>query len=372
MNTNKIKILMYIPTLLGGGAERVFLDLANYFSSKDIEVILFTYNSGVYKDLLSDKVKHIYTSKPNKFFIRIFYSIFTLLKILRKERPSCLFTNLTEANVIGFFCLKAIRGNIKFVSRQAHVLEQSVLKDSDIKGKIFNKLNKVAYNNSDLVIANSKDTLKSLKDIYKLKNNVLFIPNPISFPDNKRREFNDFKFDEKYKYIISVGRLTKVKDHETLINSFRLVYNKNKNYRLLILGEGVEKNNLVKMVKDLGLEDSVFFTGFVKNPFEYYKRSSLFALSSIQEGFGNVLVEALACGLPVVSTNCSGGPNYILQNGQYGSLVKVGDYQDMANNIVKELKNDSSLLRLKRIERARFFSLENIGPQYLGAINKVL
>jgi glycosyltransferase involved in cell wall biosynthesis len=161
--------------------------------------------------------------------------------------------------------------------------------------------------------------------------------------------------------ILGVGRLTPAKDFPTLLRAFARV-RQVRAVRLVILGEGELRGTLEALVRDLGLEDSVSLPGFVQNPYAYMARAKLFVLSSAWEGFGSALVEAMACGLPVVSTDC-GGPSEILEGGMYGRLVPVGDPQALAEAILTALVEppQADLLRA----RAEDFSVEKIADQYL-------
>ncbi|HHX87771.1 MAG TPA: glycosyltransferase, partial [Firmicutes bacterium] len=132
--------------------------------------------------------------------------------------------------------------------------------------------------------------------------------------------------------------------------------------RLIILGEGPQREALEQLIHSLGLGDQVQLPGFVNNPYRYMAQAAVFVLSSRREGFGNVLVEALAAGAPVVSTDCPGGPAEILEQGRYGRLVPVGDLDRMAEAVLETLNHPPApqLLRL----RAEDFSMEQILPLY--------
>ncbi|NLO89188.1 MAG: glycosyltransferase, partial [Clostridia bacterium] len=129
--------------------------------------------------------------------------------------------------------------------------------------------------------------------------------------------------------ILSAGRLTAAKDFPTLIHAFARV-RAERLARLMILGEGEERPNLESLVRELGLESDVSMPEFVENPYAYMARAAVFVLSSAWEGFGNVLVEAMAVGTPVVSTDCPSGPAEILEGGKWGKLVPVGDVEKLA------------------------------------------
>ncbi len=139
--------------------------------------------------------------------------------------------------------------------------------------------------------------------------------------------------------VLGVGRLTRQKNFGTLISAFARL-RATKPARLIILGEGEERSHLENLVQERGLAGDVELPGFVQNPYAYMHRAAVFVLSSIWEGLPNSLIEALACGCPVVSTDCPGGPAEILDRGKYGHLVLPGDPESMAEAIGKVLNGD--------------------------------
>lgn len=162
--------------------------------------------------------------------------------------------------------------------------------------------------------------------------------------------------------ILGVGRLHRQKDFPTLIRAFALV-RQHKPTRLMILGKGPDRYKLEALIKELGLTNEIALPGFVKNPYAYMARAAVFVLSSIYEGFGNVVAEAIAVGTPVVSTDCPSGPAEILDSGKYGCLVPVGDIKALAEAILTTLDKptDSEALR----QRAKQFSYETAVNKYL-------
>jgi len=167
--------------------------------------------------------------------------------------------------------------------------------------------------------------------------------------------------------ILAVGRLSFEKDYPTLIRAFQRV-RQQRSVRLLILGEGGERSKLEGLVRALGLGEDVELPGFVPNPYAFMRKASCFVLPSLFEGFGNVLVEALAMGCPVVSTDCPTGPTEILEGGKWGTLVPVGDYEAMAAAILGKLeinRKDTPPLLNSYLQR---FELEEVMLQYLDMI----
>jgi glycosyltransferase involved in cell wall biosynthesis len=163
-------------------------------------------------------------------------------------------------------------------------------------------------------------------------------------------------------FLLSVGRLSAEKDFPTLLRALAMLRSR-RPLRLLILGEGEKRSELESLTASLGINEDVSLPGFEVNPFQYMARCAAFVLSSTWEGFGNVLVEALACGAQIVSTDCPGGPREILAGGKYGLLVHPGDPTSMAAAVDYLLEHPLSRNRLR--ERAKDFTIEAILPQYL-------
>ena len=200
------------------------------------------------------------------------------------------------------------------------------------------------------------------------ENKIAVIYNPVDIDEIERLSSEAVEhpwFREETPIIVSVGRLTKQKGYPHLINSFSLV-RKAFPCRLLIIGEGEDREKLLRMAREKALERDVEFLGFQKNPFKYMARASLFVLPSLYEGFGNVIVEAMALGLPVISTDCPSGPSEIIEDGKNGLLVPVGDEDALSRAMTEVLTNNALKERLGREapRRAAFFGIDKIAGDY--------
>lgn len=190
------------------------------------------------------------------------------------------------------------------------------------------------YKHADKIVAVSHGVAMDIRSITGLtESKVPTIPNPVVTQRifTLAKEPLDQKWfeDPDIKVIVGIGRLTRQKDFPTLIRAFAEV-RKHMNCRLIILGEGGQRQEMESLILDLGLTGDILLPGFVVNPYQWLGRSSLFVLSSLWEGSPNALTEALALGIPVVSTNCRSGPREVLKGGKYGSLVALGDVGSMA------------------------------------------
>lgn len=226
---------------------------------------------------------------------------------------------------------------------------------------------KLSYKLADVVIANSYDTKSDLVHNKIAQNKkIKVIGNPVLVSDYEQlkthKVSDEWLIDNELKVVLAVGRLHPLKNFSFLISAFKDVYHQNKNARLMIVGEGDEKQRLLVQIKKMGLSEVVKLVPFQSNIYPYYQQADIFALSSDWEGFGNVLVEALSVGLPVVSTNCPGGPKMILQNGTYGQLIPLDDKHAYVDALLKALANP--VKNLESIDYAKCFTVEHVAKDY--------
>ena len=206
---------------------------------------------------------------------------------------------------------------------------------------------------------------------------IKVIYNPVT--DDKILKMAEKKVDHEWfrnpyiPIILMVGRLSKTKDQPTLFKALSLIVEKQP-ARLVIVGSGTEEHKLKKLADKLNLSKNILFLGFQDNPYKYMKKASVFVLSSLQEGFGNVIVEAMACGTPVVATDCKSGPSEIIQDGINGLLVPPQDQISLANAILRIL-NDPHLAEKFSFEgrkRAEFFSVKKSLEEYEDTFQKLI
>jgi glycosyltransferase involved in cell wall biosynthesis len=225
---------------------------------------------------------------------------------------------------------------------------------------------RATYPKADSIIAISNGVATDLADTTGIeRESIDVIHNPAFSPDiqSKSKESVSHRwFDIDTPVVIAVGSLTQQKDFSTLLRAFS-VLRERQDAHLLILGEGELREELKSLASELGIATAVDMPGFVDNPYAYMRQADVFVLSSKWEGFGNVVVEALACGCPVVSTDCPSGPAEILANGEYGSLTPVGDETALAAEIETVLNTTPEPDRLRA--RAEAFTTEIVADQYI-------
>lgn len=297
--------------------------------------------------------------------------LFPLVRYLRRAKPQVILSAQIPATVLTVLSRTISRTNTRILS--AIHGRPSIEAKQSIRAQIVYSVARYFYRYVDKVIAVSKGAANDFLEQTGIpQEKVKIIYNPIVTDELCRLADEPLEhpwFVQKHlPIILGVGRLSPEKDFPTLIRAFALVKKERPAY-LVIFGEGKDRPKLEALVRELGLEEVVDMPGFVANPYKYMKRASVFVLSSRWEGFGNVLVEAMACGCPVVSTNCESGPSEILEGGKYGKLVPVGDAEALAQAIIDTLSSKPDREKLRA--RAEAFRLERIVDQYLEVIEEV-
>jgi len=248
-----------------------------------------------------------------------------------------------------------------------------------ISGIIAKRCN-IKFNDiADRVICVSKGIENELDECGFNRDRLTTIHNPVSINEinsmskQKINSEHEFIFDKNFKIIIAIGRLIEIKNIPLLIESYMEVNKKIKS-RLLIVGDGPERSKLEKLIIDYNQQKNIYLLGWQNNPFNYLKRSDLFVLTSNSEGFGNVIIEAMTCGTPVISTDCQFGPNEIIQNNINGILVPVNDKLKLSEAMYKVLSDKSYAGKLSSQgkQRALDFSSDKIAMQYAKLIDEVL
>lgn len=353
--------MFFIYRMGGGGAARTLLNIVNHLDRKQFKPILvtldftYTYEEYVREDVLFIKL-------PVK---RLRQAIIPLAKLIKKEEPDLLFSTVPNYNTIAILAKIISRTKTKLIVREAAYLG-GTWKDN-VKLKLYGFL----YRFANQVIALSEGVKENLISRYHVHaERIRVIYNPVDIKhilsEGERPVDEPDIYKPEVKTIITAGRLVAEKDHKTLISSFAKLAEK-KNVELIILGEGELENTLKHQVKQKNIEERVHFLGFKQNPYAYMNRADVFALTSTTEGFGHVLVEALALGVPIVSTRCNPGAEEILGEEEYGLLSNVGDVEAIAGKLETVLSL-SKVEREQMIEngkkRAAQFAVEHIVRQY--------
>jgi glycosyltransferase involved in cell wall biosynthesis len=291
-----------------------------------------------------------------------------LVDYLRKERPAVLLSALHFNNELAILAKHWARVPTRVVVCEQNTLSQRSRHETRLSKRLTPWIAKLAYPRADAVVAVSHGVAQDLHQVLGLPlSEIDVIYNPGVTPEiaSKAQEPLEHPWFAAGEppVILGVGKLEMQKDFPTLLQAFAQV-RAQRPVRLVILGWGpeAEQRRLEALIEELGIGADVQLAGYVNNPYAYMARSALFVLSSRWEGLPFVLVEAMAVGLPVVSTNCESGPAEILDHGQYGTLVPVGDAQAMARAIAQVLDGKTPPVKAGWLEQ---FSLGAIVQQYL-------
>lgn len=334
----KIKLLFILPTLNGGGAEKVVCNLMNSLNKKEFEVNLFLFNnSGVYWDLLDSNIKIILaTQNKCNSKIKILKSLYNVSKNmdiiigsmeLMPTYLSIMISKILHKKVIGWI----------------HINIDSILNDKSLLIRILHKkfLLKLFYNQLDKIITVSNGSKESICKylIPSNKTKVQCIYNPIDISFIKKKSLEPMNENLNKPLVMGIGRLERQKNFALLIKAHKILLDKGIQQNVVILGQGSQYEYLSNMINKFNLTDTVKLLGFKKNPYKYLKQADVFVQSSIYEGLPTVLIEALVLGIPVVATNCPDGAKEILDNGKYGLLVDSNKEKLLADNIEKILSD---------------------------------
>ena len=361
------RLALFTTFLSSGGAERVMVNLAEGFRDYGIKVDLVLTRIGPRSYAVPHGVRVINLEAP-----RIYASLPRIVHYLKRERPVALLSANTPVNVTVLLAWRLARIPARIVIAEHITLSELLRHTSDWRIRLLPRFIRLCYPWADAVVAVSKGAAEDLLRIVSLPEGKLHvIYNPVVTPAVfvKAEEPLDHPWfaPGEPPVILGVGRLTTQKDFPTLIRAFALV-RKELPARLMILGEGRDRPKLEALVRELRLEEDVAMPGFVDNPYKFMKRASVFVLSSKWEALPTALIEAMACGCPVVSTDCPSGPAEILENGKWGHLVSVGDYEALAKAILSTINTP-----VKNAEdRAREFSLEKAVSEYVKLLYQLL
>ncbi len=342
-----MKILFILPHLSFGGAQRVAVNLINKLPEEYVPSLFLINAEGPLLDYLKKDIEIIYATGTHAKD-----AVFELRNLIIKNNYDLAFTMKGYLGLVVALALSLSRTKTPLVYREVIHQSSSSLyeKVSWLKRHFRKKYLRYVYRKASMVIVPSNEMVSDLASNYKIgKEKIRVIHNPVDYEEiqNKSAETVEHGFfNTKVPVVVGMGRLTRQKDFYTLIKAVKLVNDEGTQVRLALIGEGEEKEKLHKLVIDLGVEKEVVFLGFQENPYKYIARADIFVLSSFYEGFPNSLLEAMACGVPVISTNCSSGPAEIINHYENGILIPVGNSRAIADKINDILQNQPLAMSL--------------------------
>lgn len=362
------KMAFMINSMAGGGAEKLVKTLLEQLQNDgwSVELIylekddVYSVDKNIKVTYLTDWDKSVSGIKKLLFLPILAFRLFNYIK---KHQIKTVQSHLFRANYVNLLAKSFFRS-----THDVQIVNHSVIsryKNEGLSGKINLFLIKKLYPFADKIISVSNVVQKDMQNLFSFENEKKVIYNMFDINEIRQianEEIDNFKFDKAKKYIVSVGRLISLKRNQDLIY---VLSHLDSNVELIFIGEGKEKENLVNLAKKLDISKRVHFLGWVENPYKYIYHSNILACTSQTESFGNVLVEAMTCGVPVVSTKC-GGPEEIIDDEVDGYLVDIGDVDRMVEKINLILNDDelSNKLILNATEKIKLFDSASIMKEY--------
>ena len=363
--------LVVSQSLEGGGAERLITVLLRHMARKKFRpsLALFT-REGIFLEEIPPDVRVYDVGERSPY--NVLRTAARLRRVIREANPSVILSILKHPNLVSLAVCRASFRDIPVVVNDQTTLTPILRGD---RGRLLKRfLHRRLYPRARGIIAVSCGVREDLERRFRISDDLIkTINNPCDIERVQRlaREQPDLPIDWSVPTVVAAGRLTEQKGFRYLLQAFAAVANK-RPCQLLILGEGEDRPALSRQAKDLRIADRVLMLGFQRNPFACMARGRMFVLSSVWDEVGNVIVEAMACGIPVVSTDCPSGPGEIITHGLNGLLVPPGDPDALAAAIERVLMDQALAKRLAEagLARVRAFSPEIIVRQYENALEE--
>jgi glycosyltransferase involved in cell wall biosynthesis len=376
----KRKILFFISSLDGGGAERVMADILNQVDKSAVDpvlVLLYPFENSPYQESLPPGLRIIVVKRKSDSSFEKIRQFINFLRTVCREDPKGIVSMLTHNNIIAIVAGILLR-------KKRIVCEHNTLGEV-IKTKEGRKilwfpvspLVKVLYRFADRIIAVSDGIKANLTEQFGVPaRGIEVICNPLDIDRIgalSRMPCEHPFFRRGVPVIVAVGRLVWQKGFDLLLKAYRQVLSE-QDALLILVGEGQERESLQGLAAELGIAGKVSFAGFQTNPYSFVSNADIFVLSSRYEGLPMAILEALACGTPVISADCASGPREILDNGRCGRLVPAGDIGALAAAIAKLLGDKPLREEFSRRgkERAGDFAIGRIVKRYEQAIDEAI
>lgn len=360
------KVAIFLPSLFGAGGQRSMLNLAHGMAAcgHQVDLVLAQAEGAFLKDVRpSIRLVNLNAS-------RVLTSLPALVRYLRQEKPAAMLSVFGYVNIVALWAWRLAGVPTRLYVNEQNTVSQESGNAANWRSRMTPLLMKRFYPWANGIIVVSEGVRRDMARVTNIPRDritVIYNPSIVQADVWQKAQAplaHPWLLPDEPPIIVAVGRLQPQKDYTTLLDAFSQLRGVQP-ARLLILGEGKERALLEKTIREKGLAQDVSLPGFVDNPFAYMSRAALFVLSSRWEGLPTVLIEALCCGTPVVSTDCPSGPREILQDGRFGELVPVGDANALAKAMLSVLQDGCPA---PPPESWQPYELDNVVTQYLALL----
>lgn len=380
---SKSSVVLFLPDLNGGGAERAVVNLLKSWVEIESDfqpILVLRRKIGPYLDEIPKEVEVIEIGTARCGLTATVLTVFLLSRLLKQFRPLAVVSFLSHPSVAA----------AKFIARSKCILLASIQNPVEMSGRdlakgmlgkfswmIRRQIIAISFRWTDRFLPITIGIGKELQSRFSIdEERIDVVPNSVEIPQHLESIPEPPALAALRAVgvptLVTAGRLVRQKGYDILIEAMRILRDGGVEFKLVVLGDGELKQSLVSQVKKNNLQSSIFFLGFQKSPGSYFANADLFVLASRYEGFGNVIIEALACGCPVVSTDAPYGPSDILMGNEYGVLVPTErpDLLAEAINGLLDRPDQRAFYSLRGQVRARGYRREVVFKKFMGALER--
>jgi glycosyltransferase involved in cell wall biosynthesis len=373
MKKNRLPLLFLVPSLAGGGAERVASNLLPHLA-REFDLTLALLENRVYYPVPQGIRLIAFSGKLRSrasHVLRIPLHLFQLMRLVKVNRYPIVLSFMEQANILNVLSSMATGHQAVITQHIPPRLQHSP--DKGLVGFMILRASRWLYPRASHVVTVSEGIRRMLLEDYGLRpERATAIPNPIDLEKIVEQASHPPPFFPSVPFLLHVGRLnTKQKAQEVLLQAFSSLRPRYPNLQCVFIGEGPDRARIEERARALGLDNAVFLLGWQSNVAAFMARACLFVLCSRHEGWPMALVEAMACGCPVIATDCPTGPKEILGDSEYGILVSPDNPDELAQAIQRLLENSDlrEFYKKQSLRRAQEYDSKHIASRYISLLN---